>query len=700
MQLFQASIYITIFNAIRCCCIFQVLPQDLLLGIFNISGESDVATMRSLSLVCKGFRSITVLNADWTAPLLVKLHGATNAVVKALLDDVPAPYIDLSLARHLFQEWRMDIRVDEIAQKVAGPQYTCSNLEVYKLLAMHQLRPNHACSYLLRMAARAGYHEICMYLMDAGFHGHGVARAMDMNQAALLEAIQAGNTKICKALMDERVAGEYRCYANFDDSFALYEAVRMGNEDICKALLDSATAGYEHATVWSEDSRALIVAAAINHAGICKLLLDHGARADADYSLALQHAAQNGNIHICHMLMDTNLEHPALPNHRKGILVGAAESGVEGICELLMDPDMSHDFCNRADIDDSAPLHAAVQRGNYSAVCSLLEAGKNTGGRVTPAKADARDHGLLLDAARMGYDSICRKLVTNMNNNAVPARCRFNPLVAAASFGHDAVCSVLMDCGGQRLTDMDGAALLSGIVHPRVVRVLLEHGSPANVGDGKAYMMAVDKRQWDVCRMLLSPSVAGENHVKATQEMLVHAVQRGLGELCAMLLDVNVTGEQHQVYADYKNSSNLNIAVGFGHFDVCRVLLHPPTRTRCADAKKTGLLQIAASRGYTAICRLLLENGADANDGDALVAAAGSGAPALNTCRLLLEYGAHADVDNCQALENALCDGNAELCEMLMSQEHAGDHRAQESLLRFPGRHINASLRNLLATLN
>lgn len=81
------------------CCKFQVLSQDLLLRIFNICGESDdVTTLRSLPLVCKGFRSITILNAEWAAPLLIRLHGPFKAVEKALLDNAPPiPYIELSL---------------------------------------------------------------------------------------------------------------------------------------------------------------------------------------------------------------------------------------------------------------------------------------------------------------------------------------------------------------------------------------------------------------------------------------------------------------------------------------------------------------------------------------------------------------------------------------------------------------------------
>ena len=340
--------------------------------------------------------------------------------------------------------------------------------------------------------------------------------------------------------------------ADAENSRALRCAAARGNHDMARLLLDWP----DHpARADDDDSCALERAVETGDREMARLLLSwptHPARADA--SLILMRAIQKGDCGMVRLLLGWPT-HPARADGENSIVLScAALEGRPNVMRLLLG---WPEHAARADsVDGQRALIHAATRGDCITARILLNR------RTHPAHADGNDNTALVNAAFHGHLKVARLLLGQRHH---PARADTDyTLSNATRRGTTGLARLLLNWPHHpaRADSHDGRralVLAATNGHPKVVRLLMEHGARP---EDDALSAAITAGHVDIVQLLLL------KYTSDVTDHLMNTVRAGNLEVVSVLLE-----SQAARHTRPDLGGMLNLAIDVGHVDIVRFLL-------------------------------------------------------------------------------------------------------------------------------
>lgn len=315
---------------------------------------------------------------------------------------------------------------------------------------------------------------------------------------------------------------------------------------------------------------------------------------------------------------------------KKSLHEAARENDIESIKILLerSHPDMR-------DSSGKTPLHEACLKGHVAAVELLLNSG---------AKVDARrPNGFtpLHYVAANGHKDVCSVLLAHGAECTVPDRLGDTPFHMACRHGFLSVvklfCTFQSTCGGSGTTltslrNCSGrtalhSAALSG--HADVIKALVEAGADVSVVDRGQCRPVHDAAAGGHVAAMEALAVAGADfNVQDTAGLTaLHRAAAG-GHVAAVEWLLNPIRGVKPCPRDANDSSPLYWAASRGHSNVVRVLLGMPGYSARDKNKHRSALEVAAGWGHNDVCAVLLECG----ESDEKIIRQGDGSQMLCSC--------------------------------------------------------------------
>ncbi|KAJ3103079.1 hypothetical protein HDU96_009403 [Phlyctochytrium bullatum] len=308
----------------------------------------------------------------------------------------------------------------------------------------------------------------------------------------------------------------------------------------------------------------------------------------------------------------------------------------------------------------------------------------------------AKPEGGLFDAAENGNDVNARLILGGIPSKLLSQRKKMTlndlettvmPLHVAASKGHEAVCRVFLEAGGdiqcRGQWGMTPLILAAWMGHLDVTRLLIEKGADVEGKDhyGKTSLhCAVFGGHADVVRFLLDSGAEIECRNNLRETPLIYAAGGGHLDVAQLLVERGAKIDGRNKNGD----APIHFAASRGRVDVLRFLLEAGADIECRDKTQDTPLIKAVKEGHLNVVKLLVDKGADIEGTGSfkytpLHHAASKGPVAM--VRFLLERGVDINarnVSNDTPLIRAATTGQFDVVKLLV--EKGADLRAKGDL--------------------
>ncbi|KAK4234503.1 ankyrin repeat-containing domain protein [Achaetomium macrosporum] len=593
-----------------------------------------------------------VQGSDWPREPLCRLSWlGMNDAVQLLLD--AGASANATFGREgLYEDWRpLDFAVAR------------NDVQLVELLLQHtDLEPENVLrqSHLVKMASKAGYHEVLGILIQNGADVDYVPE--DNTTISPLRAAAArGHFMVVRELI---AAGASKDIAESKVEQGLSLAALAGHTKCVEALLDL---GVPLETKHDPDGTALSCAACNGHAETCRLLLARGASTENTEGCCsiLAHAAHSGRLEVVKLLLEES-----------GANINTAVKNHTALIAATQD-----EFDTSRDI------------ARY-----LIEKGAEVNAEDTEEQPDQAAHTALSWAAQKGRADLVRLLIdAGAKVNVIVGDNKWSPLHAGLPFAD--VTRVLLENGAEiEAVSNDGTPLYWAAYcnHIDTVRELLRFKpnleyvfkppGEGYVDDGyTSFRGAVANSQAVVARLLLDAGADVNAKLASDGSGPLHAaVAKGDEELVELLLQYNVDMEMkddlgrtplHRITSttpvslvsrlvnrggDIESRSKSKFtplcrAVYEGNFAVAEYLIKKGADLGVPVPNYGSPLHIACRFSTLKIVKLLVQNGADVD----FIDPEQPGTPLMTTCYYLGER--PDDNDLKEILDYFLGEGKADI---------------------------------------
>lgn len=493
-------------------------------------------------------------------------------------------------------------------------------------------------------AADAGHAEIAEMLLDRGAEVNSIetTEGVRTGRTALSFAAQYGHESVVELLLVNGADVDLTTPEHlYDNMTPLHYAASRGHTAIVSLLAkNNADVNILGNDVYeNEGMTPLAFAAKRGHESTFRTLIQHGARMDGNTAdegsssrTILSYASESGNPAMVQLLLDFSAVAVASPINRsdddgRTPLSYAAAVGCRETLRLLLDCGAD---VNSQDTKGITPLMFAARgkfaQGRSGATAGIVECATlliDRGAHIDAVDQDGRT--TLLYAAREGNERLVKLLlahgVQKNSGAAFPRRAIVrSALCSAAKRGHENVVRVLIRQGVRQGIRVDSRKeiLCLAVEHPKVIDLLLSHGSPhVNATyQGRTPLSHAAEHNYEATMLILLSHGAEIDFKEATgKTALWHAIENGNHAASRLLIDRGASLSTEIPDRSNVPKTVLMLATEYSDVAIVKMLLDRGAKVRgCASAApRLGTrtpLSYAAEVGGVVLAKMFLNRGA------------------------------------------------------------------------------------------
>ena len=353
----------------------------------------------------------------------------------------------------------------------------------------------------------------------------------------------------------------------------------------------------------------------------------------------------------------------------------AAFCGLNNVVKILA-VENSQNVNSRSFVDESTPLHLALQEGHVEVARLLVERRADLGAR------DKDGWTPLHRASEMGHVDLARILVVDGADLESQDKVGSTPLHRASQKNHGELARLLLEHGANVIAqDKDGLTPLhfaSRSGHLQLARILLEHGANVVAQDKHGWTplhFASHGRNVELAWILISHGADATAQDEDGWTPLHLASQMGAADLAQIFVEHS----PNVAPRDKHGWTPLHWASRRGHVELAQILVEHDADMAAQDEHGLTPLHLASQSGHLELARMLVEHGADTaaqneHRSTPLHLASRSGHVGLSS--VLIKHGANRaaqDEDGWTPLQWASQRGHVELVRILDEDGHGID---------------------------